>query len=136
VAEIWNGEGWTVQHPEAINNQPRLGPDPWNFVTAVACTSSSSCIGTGYIPDHPGRRVANSFRYSLERAQLVAVPRRPSPLCSAERRVMRGRSQLLRRRRGLQQRWSAAVARRAAGHPLERIWLETRVHTAHARADQ
>jgi hypothetical protein len=50
VAEIWNGQGWTVQHPAAINNQPRLGPDPWNFVTGVACTSRTSCIGTGYIP--------------------------------------------------------------------------------------
>jgi hypothetical protein len=50
VAEIWNGTGWTVQHPAAINDQPRLGPDPWNFATGVACTSRSSCIGTGYIP--------------------------------------------------------------------------------------
>ncbi|HZE15619.1 MAG TPA: hypothetical protein VE197_07860 [Mycobacterium sp.] len=50
VAEIWNGRRWTVQHPAAINNQPGLGPDPWNFVTGVACTSQRSCIGTGYIP--------------------------------------------------------------------------------------
>jgi hypothetical protein len=50
VAEIWNGGGWTVQHPTAINSQPRLGPDPWNFVTGVACTSQRSCVGAGYIP--------------------------------------------------------------------------------------
>ena len=50
VAEIWNGRRWTVQHPAAINNQPRLGPDPWNFVTGVGCTSRRSCIGIGYIP--------------------------------------------------------------------------------------
>ncbi len=61
VAEIWNGEGWTVQHPEAINNQPRLGPDPWNFVTAVACTSPSSCIGTGYIPITQGDESPTPF---------------------------------------------------------------------------
>jgi hypothetical protein len=61
VAEIWNGKGWTVQHPAAINNQPRLGPDPWNFVTAVACTSPRSCIGTGYIPITQGDASPSPF---------------------------------------------------------------------------
>ena len=50
MAEAWNGRAWTVKHPAAINNQPRLGPDPWNFVTGVACASQSSCVATGYIP--------------------------------------------------------------------------------------
>ncbi len=61
VAEIWNGTRWTVQHPAAINNQPSLGPDPWNFVTHVACTSRSSCIGTGYIPITQGDESPTPF---------------------------------------------------------------------------
>jgi hypothetical protein len=61
VAEIWNGKRWTVKHPAAINNQPRLGPDPWNFVTGVACTSRRSCIGTGYIPITQGDESPTPF---------------------------------------------------------------------------
>jgi hypothetical protein len=61
VAEIWNGRRWTVQHPTAINNQPRLGPDPWNFVTGVDCTSQRSCIGIGYIPITQGDESPTPF---------------------------------------------------------------------------
>ena len=61
VAEIWNGMRWAVQHPAAINNQPRLGPDPWNFVTGVECTSKRSCIGIGYIPITQGDESPTPF---------------------------------------------------------------------------
>jgi hypothetical protein len=50
IAERWNGHRWRVQHPTAINDQPSLGPDPWNFVTGVGCSSPRSCVGVGLIP--------------------------------------------------------------------------------------
>lgn len=83
VAQRFNGHRWTVQHPAAINDRPGLGPDPWNFVTAVACTSRRTCLGVGYIPLTQGDESPTPFAVRWNgrawSAALKGLPRFAQP---------------------------------------------------------
>ena len=84
MTETWNGHRWTVQHPAAIKDRPGLGPDRWNFVTAVACASQRSCVGAGYIPLTQGASSPRAFaiRWNGQTwsAALKGLPRFAEPL--------------------------------------------------------